>query len=139
MDPVSDFGIDDDVSGVVLPLDGAVIGGVDGGGVDEVEGAIDEGGVLGGSDGVGVLLHATSVAQAATSNACETFMRILINVGIGPIAEAPSLRIRGGITHRTRAQRAVGRVLTACAAFATRREKSRQRDVATRLANRPTP
>lgn len=80
IDPVSDFGIDDEVSGVVLPLDGAVTGGVVGGGADEVEGAVDEGGVLGGSDGVGVLLHATSVAQAATSNACERFMRILIRV-----------------------------------------------------------
>jgi hypothetical protein len=78
IDPVSDFGIDDDVSGVVLPLAGGVIGGDGGGGVDEPEGAVEVGGVLGGSDGVGVLLHATSVAQAATSNACETFMRILI-------------------------------------------------------------
>jgi hypothetical protein len=76
VDPLSDFGIAD-VSGVAgaLLLGGGVIGVVEG------AGEVIVGGVVGGSAGVGDLLHATSVAQAATSNACETFMRNLIYHG----------------------------------------------------------
>lgn len=122
VDPLSDFGIAD-VSGVAgaLLLGGGVIGVVEG------AGEVIVGGVVGGSAGVGDLLHATSVAQAATSNACETFMRNLIYRWIGTIAETQSLRRCGAVPHRTRAQHAVGRVLTARAAFASMREKSRHR------------
>lgn len=115
----------------------SVAGGVDGCGVPELvagggamgvpdsEGAVVAGfGVLGGADGSGVLLQATTDAQAATSNACDRFMRNLVLFESAKSPMLSSLRRCVVPTHQTRAQHAVGRVLTGCAAFATVAEKS---------------
>ncbi|MEO6928921.1 MAG: hypothetical protein ABI190_07110 [Casimicrobiaceae bacterium] len=105
-------GVDELVSvdGVVLE----VVAGVEG--VTTAGGGVGVGVVSAG----GVLLQATSVAQAAMSITCDRFMVILYPVGRS--VEVPivaSLRIIGICSHRTSAQVYVGHEPTGCAVFSS--------------------
>lgn len=111
-----------------LGAGGVAVGGGEGGVLDGA--VVAGGGVLGGSDGVGVLLHATSVAQAAMSNAYDRFMLLSLLSVSAPTPMRTSVRINAMRTHRTCAQDHVGHVLTARAAFATVCEKSGTRAAA---------
>lgn len=130
---VASFFIESSALGAVLlslGAGGVAVGGGGAGGVFASDGAVVAGGVLGASDGVGVLLQATRVAQAAMSNAYDRFMLLSLLSVSAPTPMSTSLRINAMRTHRTCAQDHVGHVLTARAAFATVCEKSGLRAVA---------
>ncbi len=88
------------------------------GGVPDCDGVPIGGlGVLGVSGGVGVLLHATSAAQAAMSIAYDSFMASALIAESASMPTATSLRIDAAVAHRTQAQDGVGRVLAVRAAI----------------------